>query len=40
MKFDTPTNPTYNEQITFEEGCELPNELEGVIVAAPQHRSK
>lgn len=32
--------PTYNEWITFEEGCELPNEWEGVIVAAPQHKSK
>ena len=28
--------PTYNEWITFEEGCELPDEWEGVIVAAPQ----
>ncbi len=35
-----PTIPTYNEWITFEEGCELPNEWEGVIVAAPQHKSK
>lgn len=32
--------PTYNEWITFEEGCELPDEWEGVIVAAPQHKSK
>lgn len=32
--------PRYNEWITFEEGCELPNEWEGVIVAAPQHKSK
>ena len=32
--------PTYNKWITFEEGCELPNEWEGVIVAAPQHKSK
>lgn len=35
-----PTIPTYNEWITFEEGCELPDEWEGVIVAAPQHKSK
>jgi hypothetical protein len=34
------TLPTYNEWITFEEGCELPNEWEGVIVAAPQHKTK
>jgi hypothetical protein len=38
--FELPTIPTYNEWITFEEGCELPNEWEGVIVAAPQHKSK
>lgn len=38
--FEIPTIPTYNEWITFEEGCELPNEWEGVIVAAPQHRTK
>lgn len=31
---------TYNEWIIFEDGCELPNEWEGVIVAAPQHKSK
>ena len=31
---------TYNEWIIFEEGCELPDEWEGVIVAAPQHKSK
>lgn len=37
---EIPTIPTYNEWITFEEGCELPNEWEGVIVAAPQHKSK
>lgn len=35
-----PAIPTYNEWITFEEGCELPDEWEGVIVAAPQHKSK
>lgn len=40
LKFETPTTSTYNEWITFEEGCELPNDWEGVIVAAPQHRSK
>ena len=40
LKFDVQTNPTYNEWITFDEGCELPNEWEGVIVTAPQHRSK
>lgn len=34
------SSSTYNEWITFEEGCELPNEWEGVIVAAPQHKSK
>ena len=38
--FEIPTIPTYNEWITFEEGCELPNDWEGVIVAAPQHKSK
>lgn len=38
--YNVPTIPTYNEWITFEEGCELPNEWEGVIVAAPQHKSK
>lgn len=38
--FEVPTIPTYNEWITFEEGCELPDEWEGVIVAAPQHKSK
>lgn len=38
--FELPTIPTYNEWITFEEGCELPDEWEGVIVAAPQHKSK
>jgi hypothetical protein len=38
--FEIPSIPTYNEWITFEEGCELPNEWEGVIVAAPQHKSK
>lgn len=38
--FEIPTIPTYNEWITFEEGCELPDEWEGVIVAAPQHKSK
>ena len=32
--------PTYNEWIIFEKGGELPNEWEGVIVAAPQHKSK
>lgn len=37
---ELPSIPTYNEWITFEEGCELPNEWEGVIVAAPQHKSK
>ena len=37
---EIPTSPTYNEWITFEEGCELPDEWEGVIVAAPQHKSK
>jgi hypothetical protein len=37
---ELPTIPTYNEWITFEEGCELPDEWEGVIVAAPQHKSK
>lgn len=40
LKFETPTTSTYNEWITFEEGCELPNDLEGVIVAVPQHSSK
>ena len=40
MDNEIPTIPTYNEWITFEEGCELPNEWEGVIVAAPQHKSK
>lgn len=29
------TKSTYNEWITYEDGCELPNEWEGVIVAAP-----
>lgn len=38
--FEIPIIPTYNEWITFEEGCELPDEWEGVIVAAPQHKSK
>jgi len=38
--FEIPSIPTYNEWITFKEGCELPNEWEGVIVAAPQHKSK
>ena len=38
--FEIPSIPTYNEWITFEEGCELPDEWEGVIVAAPQHKSK
>lgn len=38
--YNVPTIPTYNEWITFEEGCELPDEWEGVIVAAPQHKSK
>lgn len=38
--YNVTTIPTYNEWITFEEGCELPNEWEGVIVAAPQHKSK
>jgi hypothetical protein len=38
--YNVPAIPTYNEWITFEEGCELPNEWEGVIVAAPQHKSK
>lgn len=38
--FEIPSIPTYNEWITFEEGCELPNQWEGVIVAAPQHKSK
>ena len=40
MDIDVPTNPTYNQWIAFDEGCELPNEWECVIVAAPQHRSK
>ena len=38
--FEIPSIQTYNEWITFEEGCELPDEWEGVIVAAPQHKSK
>jgi hypothetical protein len=38
--YNVPAISTYNEWITFEEGCELPNEWEGVIVAAPQHKSK
>lgn len=38
--YNVPSIPTYNEWIIFEEGCELPNEWEGVIVAAPQHKSK
>jgi hypothetical protein len=38
--YNVPAIPTYNEWITFKEGCELPNEWEGVIVAAPQHKSK
>jgi hypothetical protein len=38
--FEIPSIATYNKWITFEEGCELPNEWEGVIVAAPQHKSK
>lgn len=38
--FYIKSNPTYNEWITFEEGCELPDNWESVIVAAPQHKSK
>ena len=38
--FEIPSIPTYNEWIAFEEGCELPDDWEGVIVAAPQHKSK
>jgi hypothetical protein len=31
---------TLYQWIKYEDGCELPDEWEGVIVAAPQHKSK